>query len=357
MVKAVPAWLTAVAVITVAAVPAAAVPTAGPGFSRARDLVVFARVRSFSELVTVPISGAPKHRVAQGAHGTTISSDSWSPDGRTIVFAFASNDGRGLLTVPGRGGAVRRLTWRASYYDEAPAWSPDGRWIAFVREVGPRSVAVFAGRPDGSGLHRISAYVQAIGGLSWSPDSRRLLVTVQLRGAGTNYGAICDRVEILRLGGSARLVHGGVCGGSAAWSPDGRRIAFIYNAARGTGRNALVVENSDGSGERVLVRRNASGPSWSPDGTRIAFSWYTRRAAGVTTIGADGRGLRVLTHDTDYSDAPKSWSPDGRWILFERQDAIEDFDSDVLLIHPDGTGAHVIARDVQYSSAVWRPRR
>src|SRR5207244_8073439 len=79
MVKAVPAWLTAVAVITVAAVPAAAVPTAGPGFSRARDLVVFARVRSFSELVTVPISGAPKHRVAQGAHGTTISSDSWSP--------------------------------------------------------------------------------------------------------------------------------------------------------------------------------------------------------------------------------------------------------------------------------------
>ncbi len=187
--------------------------------------------------------------------------------------------------------------------------------------------------------------------------TRGALVTVQLRGAATNYGAICDRVEILRLGGSARLVHGGVCGDSAVWSPDGRRIAFIYNAARGKGRNVLVVENSDGSGERVLVRRNAGGPSWSPDGTRIAFSWYTRGASGVTTIGADGRRLRVLTHDTDYSDAPKSWSPDGRRILFERQDAIEDFDSDVLLIHPDGTSAHAIARDVQYSTAVWRPRR
>jgi Tol biopolymer transport system component len=327
---------------------------ASGGGSTKSDLVVFARVRSFSELVTVHTSGAPKHRIAEGGPGTVIGGDSWSPSGRKIVFAFYARDGQGLLIVPASGGAVRRLTWRPRYSDEGPLWSPDGRWIAFTRVIGARLAALFLVHPDGTALHRASPCARRVAALAWAPDSRRLLI--QTSRSLTKTGLICDRVAILKLGSAPRTVRSGVCGDSATWSPDGRKIAFVYNTPNGDGENALVVEDTDGSRERVIVPRNAGGPSWSPDGKRIAFSWYSRGAWGVTTVAPDGRDLRVLTHDNYYSDAPKPWSTDGRWILFERQDAIEDFDAEVVLIHPDATGAHAVARDVRYSTATWRPR-
>jgi Tol biopolymer transport system component len=228
------------------------------------DLVAFARVRSISELVAVAPRGAPSHRIARGGADTSISADAWSPDGRKLVFAFSSKDGQGLLIVPAGGGAVRRLTWlTAPYSDAEPAWSPDGRWIAFVRRVAGQRVSVFVIHPNGSALHRVIGYSRTMTSLSWAPDSRRLLVAVQPR------GQICPRVEIARLGATARTVPGGVCGSNPTWSPARRRFAFIKGT---TARSRLVVENSDGSGRRILVRSYADHPAWSRDGKRIAFS-------------------------------------------------------------------------------------
>jgi Tol biopolymer transport system component len=42
----------------------------------------------------------------------------------------------------------------------------------------------------------------------------------------------------------------------------------------------------------------SGAPAWSPDGTSIAFAAVDRDGVGdVWTIGADGRGLRRVTHD------------------------------------------------------------
>src|SRR5919198_164069 len=56
-----------------------------------------------------------------------------------------------------------------------------------------------------------------------------------------------------------------------AWSPDGRRIAFV---SRRDGRSHIYVMRPNGTGVRRLTDSAADdeSPTWSPDGRRIAFS-------------------------------------------------------------------------------------
>ena len=59
-----------------------------------------------------------------------------------------------------------------------------------------------------------------------------------------------------------------------AFSPDGKRMAFIRPLAGGA--RAIVLANPDGTGQRPLATRAGSdpyedtAPAWSPDGTEIA---------------------------------------------------------------------------------------
>jgi TolB protein len=336
------------AILLATAVVIAATASGASGSNPSGELVVFARMRGFSELVTVRPSGAPKRRIAEGGGGTIINSDAWSPDGRQVVFGFISKVGRGLLVVSANGGKVRRLTWRRGLYDQYPAWSPDGRWIAFWREgAAVTRFALFLVHPDGRGLRRVSAYASGAGTAQWSPDSRNLLYAIG--------GSSCSRIRILPLGRRPHSLPGASCADWPSWSPDGRRVAFVRFTPNHVSTN-LYVENVDGSGLHLLAE-NAGAAVWSPNGKRVAFAYnFHGDAFGVATIGIDGRGRRELTHDQSFSDMPTSWSPDGRWVLVEREDVGEDFDDDVLLVHPDGSGLHTIARDVQGGTPAWRPR-
>ena len=91
------------------------------------------------------------------------------------------------------------------------------------------------------------------------------------------------------------------------WSADGRKLVFVRRI--GGGQRVTTV-NADGSGLKVLPVQGAT-PAWSPDGRKIAYGWDQQ----IWVANEDGSDPVSLTGSTREVGGP-SWSPDGRRIAF-----------------------------------------
>jgi Tol biopolymer transport system component len=133
-----------------------------------------------------------------------------------------------------------------------------------------------------------------------------------------------------------------------AWSPGGRRLAFVRGSAGGvlTRLNlSLYVIGADGGHFRRLNGCgkprwpscgdfNGSQISWSPDGSRIVVP----RERSLYLFNVNRNQFRRLTScgsETCFDMHP-AWSPDGRHILFVR--VKEPYAEALYSIKPDGTG-------------------
>ncbi|NQX94217.1 MAG: S9 family peptidase, partial [Erythrobacter sp.] len=106
--------------------------------------------------------------------------------------------------------------------------------------------------------------------------------------------------------------------GSPQISPDGKTV--LYSRSRVDKMNdrftsTLWMMNPDGTNKRQLMQGGSA--LWSPDGTRIAFvKADTNGNAQIFVRSMTGEGL--VTQITSYEHAPRSmaWSPDGETIAF-----------------------------------------
>jgi TolB protein len=108
-----------------------------------------------------------------------------------------------------------------------------------------------------------------------------------------------------------------------AWSPDGRRIAFVSDR---DGEQRIFIMAADGADQRVLSTavHGAETPVWSPDGKRIAY--FQTDAAGndsVAVIAVDDTVPTVLT-----AGIWPSWVPDGSRIIFGREERLFEINAD-----------------------------
>ena len=140
----------------------------------------------------------------------------------------------------------------------------------------------------------------------------------------------------------------------AAWSPDGRRIAFVGRPDN-TVRNGVYVMNADGTGITLLTRGDSTddaGVDWSPDGARMAFTRTGSAGSRVFVIGANGTGLAQLTNV--QSETPR-WSPDGSQIALSQRSASNQF-MEIAVMNADGTNVrYVTSNDTDDYQPSWSP--
>ena len=84
-----------------------------------------------TEIWVMASDGSAPRRVTK--LGASVTSPSWSPDGKQIAFAANPSGHYEIYVVSAAGGGADRRTTTTSD-DIEPAWSPDGTLIAFSRE-------------------------------------------------------------------------------------------------------------------------------------------------------------------------------------------------------------------------------
>ena len=115
-----------------------------------------------------------------------------------------------------------------------------------------------------------------------------------------------DTIESKPFSNSTRIE------GSARFSPDGSRIAFVSYRS---GEPEIWVAGRDGSGLQQITSLGAPQlvvGGWSPDGARIAFDAAIAGNNDVYVVGADGGHLRRLTSEPSMDGVAVVV---GRWAL------------------------------------------
>ena len=254
----------------------------------------------------------------------------WSPDGKTIVYQKA-------LAMPAP--FLRRIHSIDPQFDTYglggvfPAYSPSGDEIVMsggsVDKTGRSSNEkgeatdgqLWAMNPDGTNKrvlfdapHKMAFFA------AWSPDGKSIAFGMGdffEEGKGNFEGGKPKPSQIALInadGSNLRLLTNSedVNSGFPSWSPDGKRILYRVDGVGGKGLRILNV--ADGK-TTVLTTAYDNFPDWSPKGDLIEFTRFADNSFNIWTIKPDGTGARQLTN-TDGNDAHAVWSPDERWIIF-----------------------------------------
>ena len=309
------------------------------------------------ELYVMNADGTGLRRLTRN---TELGDPAWSPNGRKLVFVERVERGGAPCRPAGRcheeiyvinadGTGLRRLT-RNAVFDGNPVWSPDGRRIAFVRDRDRQTANIFVMNADGSDQRRLTPNLRRRPWieLAWSPDWKKIAFVA----SGGHRGAADIFVMNADGSGLRNATNTVTTSFDFAWSPDGRRIAYLEGSLGGA---PLTVVNADGTGKQRLtgpLMVDLGSPSWSPDGRTLAF---TGRGGDIYVVHAEGSGLRKLTAGPGW-DVGARWSPDGRRILFLSSRDVHR-ETDLFVMNADGSRQRNLTHTpgVSELAASWAP--
>jgi eukaryotic-like serine/threonine-protein kinase len=292
-------------------------------YQSTRDLVV-----DLKNVLRQIDSSANMPAVASAPVGPTVAKPLALAAGGAAILALIAAVAfvvRGRQPAPAAGAAalpriaIERVTSTGTVIDAEI--SPDGKYVAYVVSDGLQSLWLRQ-LATGSSLQLVAPAQVGYWGISFTRDSSAVTYGVKSPAAGVG-GAF---YRIPALGGTPRKLLNGV-DGSATYSPDGRKIAYIRAAFPEADASAIMVANADGSDARALAIRRApeffapmffAAPTWSPDGSLVVAPIEVRgdrvRAKLVAFRSTDGVEQPFPNHEFE-TIGQVTWMPDGRGLL------------------------------------------
>src|SRR5204863_124934 len=134
----------------------------------------------------------------------------------------------------------------------------------------------------------------------------------------------------------------GLDAANAAWSPDGKTIAFVGDRE---GKADIYLMNADGSGQHDVTPGAGVDdfPAWLPGGSKISFVRVVHGKAGIYVMSADGTDQRLVLQDAKDFIGGYSWSPDGRKLVFGS--ARDQAAGEIYVVNADGRGLRRLTKN------------
>jgi dipeptidyl aminopeptidase/acylaminoacyl peptidase len=258
----------------------------------------------------------------------------WSPDGKFVAFLSARKDGKQRIWLLNRlGGEAEKLTDTAQDVEDF-LWSPDGRRMALIlRDPSAEELEEAKDKDKDKDDDSAEKAKKKKADKPWVID--RLQFKEDTRG-------YLDRrrthiyVFDLAKKSLTQITGGDFDDDEAAWSPDGKQIAFTSNrsvpdpdATYNTDIWTVAADNTDKGAHLTKISSSAGedhSPAWSPDAKQIAFTTqldpklFQYATKHLAIAPATGGAVRVLSQSFDRMVSDPRFSPDGQSIYFIADD-------------------------------------
>ncbi len=292
-------------------------------------------MRAFSSAITAAVSTITLLLVSLPAYATF--------PGKNGRIAFVL--GPDIYTMSPDGSNLRQLTFlgeKAAFWE---SWSPDGKRIVFdVFSPPDFNVAqIWLMNADGSNQHVVLAEDSFNEERpTFSPDGS----TIVFNRCRQDIEA-CALYQVAVTGDKLTAVTGyelGISDLSPGFSPDGHSLIFASIGRAGIIADLYLKNNNSSTLEALTpVPFSARQPNWSPDGSSVVFSTHCCNPQNqeIWTVNVHDHHLKRLTNNgNDYFAGPHdfhpSWSPQGDAIVFER-DAPDFSTSAIYVMKSDGS--------------------
>jgi TolB protein len=229
-----------------------------PAWDHAGQRIAYMEFRSGHGQLFVQDAVSGRRRAV--TNGTTLDfTPAFSPDGKTMVFSRAIEEGTDVYTLNIKDNCcLQRLTVGRFSDNLSPTYSPDGQRIAFIstRSGLPQ---LYVMSPDGTDQQLFAPFDYGVTGSSnapdWSPDGQSVIFHRDV--AGT--------LQVFVLDARTRSVRQLTSLGrneDPTWAPDSRHVAFVSD--RSGFRQLWVIDMETGRIRPLLQQSGIRLPAWSP---------------------------------------------------------------------------------------------